>query len=84
MTSVHATDADAEDVITYEIEPSDLSTAFSINRLGQIFVTKEGTTVIDREAFVNPFITLKVKAKDPERVCYATVRVKIRDINDVK
>lgn len=82
MTTVFATDPDMDDVLMYDIEPSDYSSAFDINRLGEITVSKEGVGMLDREGMTNPQITLRVKANDSERVGYTSVRVTILDVND--
>lgn len=82
VTTVYATDPDVEDVVTYEIEESEYSSAFDINRLGEIKVSKEGVGMLDREGMANPHVTLRVKANDTERVGYTSVRVAILDVND--
>ncbi|CAL8113890.1 unnamed protein product [Orchesella dallaii] len=82
VTTVFATDPDIEDVITYELEPNEYSSAFTINRLGEIKVSKEGVGMLDREGMANPQITLRVKANDTERSGYTTVRITILDVND--
>lgn len=81
VTTVYATDPDVEDVVTYDIEPSEYSKAFTINRLGQIKVSKDGVGMLDREGMIHPQVTLRVKANDTERAGYTTVRITILGIS---
>ncbi len=57
VTSVLATDKDG-DVVYYDIETGPYSSAFRIDRLGLITVSKEGSSLLDREYMKSPFITL--------------------------
>ena len=82
MTSVYATDKDG-DVVSYDIESSQYSPAFRIDRLGLITVSKEGTSLIDRESMKSPYITLSIRAKDSEHYGFTTVLIKVKDINDI-
>lgn len=82
ILSVAATDPDG-DVISYELEPGELTPAFRIDRLGQISVTKEGSVLLDRETLEYPYINVGIRAKDSEHMGYGIVIIKILDINDI-
>ncbi len=82
MTSVLATDKDG-DVVYYDIETGPYSSAFRIDRLGLITVSKEGSSLLDRESMKSPFITLSLRAKDSEHSGFTTVQVRVKDRNDV-
>jgi len=92
VKQVTATDADVDDVISYEIVPSKFSEAFTVSRLGEIFVSSKGPELVDRELMEEPFIMLSIKATDSEassfvsdmtRAGYTSVKIRIRDVNDV-
>lgn len=75
-------DADG-DVLYYDIEPSQYSSAFKIDRWGHITATKEGTAILDRETMTGELIILGVRVKDSKHHVFTTVKVKVRDMNDV-
>ena len=86
VTTVSASDADG-DVVSYEViqNGSPFAKAFRVDRVGRIFVSKDGPFLLDREKLeeTDGVIRIGVGARDTNRMGYATVKILVKDINDV-